>query len=95
MHVHPFEARTMLKSHAAPLSPGKVARAALRLKPKDRAALIRRLLASLEPESDPGAEAAWEEEIARRVKEVKSGKAKMVPWSEVRRKMLEIERRAR
>lgn len=85
----------MLKSHDATPSPAKVAREALRLKPRDRASLIQRLLDSLEPEAEPGAQEAWEEEIARRVQEVKSGEAKMVPWAEVRKKMIAIERRSR
>ncbi|MCI4431067.1 MAG: addiction module protein [Burkholderiales bacterium] len=53
------------------------------LSPKDRARLADELLASLEEPVDPGAEAAWEKEIARRVEEIKSGKAKLIPADEV------------
>jgi len=85
----------MLKPQPTPPSPSKVAREALRLKPRDRASLVHRLLESLEPEAEEGVEEAWEREIARRVREIETGKAKMIPWSEVRRKMIAIERRAR
>lgn len=55
------------------------------LSPEDRARLAEDLLASLEqsPESSSAAEAAWEQEIQRRVEEVKAGTAKLVPAEEV------------
>ncbi len=55
------------------------------LSPEDRARLAEDLLASLEPspESSTAAEAAWEQEIARRVEEVNAGTAKLVPAQEV------------
>ena len=37
---------------------------------------------------DPSAEEAWNEEIARRIADLDSGKAKTVPWEEVRRRTL-------
>lgn len=55
------------------------------LSAEDRARLAEDLLASLEPspESASVAEAAWEQEIQRRVEEVKDGTAKLVPAEEV------------
>jgi putative addiction module component (TIGR02574 family) len=53
------------------------------LSPQDRARLAEELLASLDEESDSGAEAAWEQEIARRVDEIKAGRANLIPAEEV------------
>ena len=53
------------------------------LSAEDRARLVDDLLASLEEPGDPGAVAAWEVEIARRVDEIKTGKAKLIPAEEV------------
>jgi putative addiction module component (TIGR02574 family) len=53
------------------------------LSPEDRARLAEELLASLEEQVDPDAEAAWELEIGRRVEEIKSGKAKLISAEEV------------
>jgi len=38
------------------------------------------ILKSLEDEVDEGAEAAWEAEIASRIKELDSGKVKTIPY---------------
>jgi putative addiction module component (TIGR02574 family) len=46
-----------------------------RLSSKDRAELAHYLLHSLD-ENDPEAEAAWDAELAERLEEIKSGKAK-------------------
>ena len=59
---------------------------ALSLPDKERAALAASLIDSLDTTVDDGAEAAWQEEIARRLNEVETGKVKTVPWQEVRRK---------
>ena len=53
------------------------------LSPEDRARLADELLASLDEQVDHDAEAVWEKEIGRRVGEIKSGKAKLVPADEV------------
>jgi putative addiction module component (TIGR02574 family) len=38
--------------------------------------------------ADPKAvEAAWSEEIARRIEDLDSGKAKTIPWEEVRQRI--------
>jgi putative addiction module component (TIGR02574 family) len=66
----------------------KVIEGALRLPKSARAALAARLLESLDTEIDEDAEEAWDAEIARRLKEIDSGKAKMIPWSEARRQIM-------
>jgi putative addiction module component (TIGR02574 family) len=61
---------------------------ALTLSPEERAQLVDSLLESLdEPREDPGVvEAAWNDEIRRRIDELDSGKSKTVPWEDVRRR---------
>jgi len=61
---------------------------ALSLSEEERAALADSLLASLDGGVDEGAEEAWEQEISRRIADIDSGKAKMIPWEEVREKLL-------
>lgn len=51
------------------------------LAPEDRARLAEELLASLE--SDPEIDAAWDEELRKRIAEVENGTAKLVPADEV------------
>lgn len=53
------------------------------LPPEDRARLAEDLLASLQDGLDPEVEAAWDEEIRRRVAEIDSGAAKLLPADEV------------
>jgi putative addiction module component (TIGR02574 family) len=67
-------------------------RQALALPEPARAALAGKLLDSLDDEVAPGYEQAWATEIARRVEEIDSGKAKLVPWSHVRRDILRSRR---
>jgi putative addiction module component (TIGR02574 family) len=59
---------------------------ALELSPEERAELAGSLLESLDAaDEDPEAvEAAWNEEIARRIEDLDSGKTKAVPWEEVK-----------
>jgi putative addiction module component (TIGR02574 family) len=59
---------------------------AMALPPEARAALASSLIESLDQNVDEDAEAAWQQEIARRMDEVQAGTAKTVPWSEVKRK---------
>jgi len=58
---------------------------ALKLEPEARAALAGMLLDSLEGPVDPQAEAEWDKEIARRVREIDGGAVSTVPWAEARR----------
>lgn len=58
---------------------------ALTLNAEDRARLAEDLLASLDGDSESAmeVEAAWEGEIRRRVDEVKTGTAKLIPAEDV------------
>ncbi len=66
----------------------KLLEKALKLPAEARAALAGSLIESLDEVIDENAEAAWAEEIARRVRELDSGKAKTIPWSRARRTIL-------
>jgi putative addiction module component (TIGR02574 family) len=57
---------------------------ALSLSDDERAALAGSLLDSLDTAVDEGAEDAWNQEIARRIADLDSGKAKTFPWEELR-----------
>jgi putative addiction module component (TIGR02574 family) len=59
---------------------------ALTLPDKDRADLAASLISSLDSTVDDNVEAAWQEEISRRMSEIESGKVKPIPWEEVRQK---------
>jgi len=59
-------------------------REALDLPVDECASLAESLMESLE-EGEAGADAAWQAEIDRRIQEIRSGKAKTVPWDEARR----------
>ena len=61
---------------------------ALKLPVEARAALAGSLIESLDEAIDEDAEAAWAEEIGRRIGDLDSGKAKTVPWSKARRMIL-------
>jgi putative addiction module component (TIGR02574 family) len=50
----------------------------------DRAELAGMLLDTLEGEPDPDVEAAWAEEVERRVRQVDAGEVTLIPWEQVR-----------
>jgi putative addiction module component (TIGR02574 family) len=60
----------------------ELSRKARALPPEERVRLAEELLATVQ-EVDPEVEAAWDEEIKRRVAEIDSGKAKLIPAEEV------------
>jgi putative addiction module component (TIGR02574 family) len=53
----------------------------------ERAALANTLLDSLET-SNQSVEEAWDKEVARRMADLKAGRAVTVPWEELRRELL-------
>ena len=61
---------------------------ALGLPPEARAALAGALINSLHATVDDDVEAAWDAEIARRLGEIQAGQATLVPWTEVRRRLI-------
>jgi putative addiction module component (TIGR02574 family) len=67
----------------------EVLKHALALSAEERAELAGSLLESLDgaPDDPEAVEAAWNEEIARRIADLDSGKARTIPWEEVRHRI--------
>jgi putative addiction module component (TIGR02574 family) len=61
---------------------------ALSLPEEDRATLAGFLIESLDTNIDASAEQAWNDEVSRRIEELDAGKARTLPWEEVRRRAL-------
>ena len=84
-------AQTPSASNTAPMTQeaSELLKKALALSTDERAQLVDSLLESLdERHEDPAAvEAAWNDEIARRIGELDSSKAKTIPWEEVRQRI--------
>ena len=57
---------------------------ALTLSEEERADLACSLIDSLDATVDENAMSAWDQEIAQRVSDLESGRAKTVPWEELR-----------
>jgi len=69
---------------------------ALDLSAQDRGVLIARLIDSLDgAPAEEGVEEAWAAEIKRRVEEIRSGKARLIPEEEVRRRAAALMRDGR
>jgi putative addiction module component (TIGR02574 family) len=94
--------RRALESYRCPSSPGSIYSArsvamssdavrlledALKLPEPDRADLASCLLASLDQEDTEPLDPSWEKEIQRRLEEIDSGKAELVPWEEARKRI--------
>ena len=62
---------------------------ALALPVDERAALANTLLDSLEATSQSVQE-AWDEEVARRMDDLKAGRAVTVPWEQLHRELLAV-----
>ncbi len=62
----------------------KLFRETSQLPEKDRATLVGLLIETLDPGSEPDVEAAWSEELARRVAELDAGAVETIPWEVVR-----------
>jgi putative addiction module component (TIGR02574 family) len=60
---------------------------ALALPAEERTALANSLLDSLE-DVDESVQAAWDEEVARRMQDLQAGKAVTVPWEELHQELL-------
>jgi putative addiction module component (TIGR02574 family) len=57
---------------------------AMALSTQERGLLIDRLIASLDEEpAEEGVEAAWDEEIKRRVEDIRTGRVKTIPGEQV------------
>lgn len=55
----------------------------LELPPRSRARLAEKIIESLDTFADPGLEAAWDDEIGRRVRAIQSGTEKGIPAAHV------------
>jgi putative addiction module component (TIGR02574 family) len=62
---------------------------ALALSPEERAALANTLLDSLGAQ-DESVDEAWDREVARRMEQLKAGKAVTVPWEQLHRELLAL-----
>jgi putative addiction module component (TIGR02574 family) len=66
----------------------KLLERALSLSVEEQEALADSLISNLGGKVDEGVQAAWQAEIGKRIAELDSGKAKTIPWEEVRRRNL-------
>ena len=57
---------------------------AAQLPERDRATLAGLLIETLNPADESDVEAAWSEEIKRRVADIEAGTVELIPWEEVR-----------
>ncbi len=60
----------------------------LALSLEEQEALAESLIANLGGKVDEAVLSAWDEEVRKRIDDLDSGKAKTIPWSEVRRRNL-------
>lgn len=65
----------------------EILKKALGLPAEARAAIAESLLDSLDQTIDADVEAAWEDEVVLRLKELDESKVKLVPWAEARRRI--------
>jgi len=63
------------------LTPDQIETEALSLPREDRARILEALIASLE--TDPEVERAWDEEVRRRIQDIRSGVTKLIPGEQV------------
>lgn len=68
--------------------------AVLQLPEEDRAWLAAEILASLDGPPDEEVDAAWSEEIDRRVDEIESGTVELLDWQVVKAQLIERLRRS-
>jgi putative addiction module component (TIGR02574 family) len=73
-----------------PVTLDALSRDALVLPPDQRVTLAYRLLSSVEPDPEPGADAAWESEIAQRIARFDRGESQTASASEVFARLREI-----
>jgi putative addiction module component (TIGR02574 family) len=66
-----------------------ILRTALNLDPGDRADIAASLIASLDPQKDEEVDAAWADEIKRRIEQIDKGEVRLIAADEVLRSMRE------
>lgn len=70
-----------------PMEPAELLRDALSLPAEARAALIDTLLESLDVDVDDDAEAAWQQEIYRRLQQIDGGAVRLIPWDDAQSRL--------
>jgi putative addiction module component (TIGR02574 family) len=87
--ARPFLAISRQRRYAKPMTERatELMQKALSLSEEERADLACSLIDSLDATVDEGAQNTWEHEIARRVADLDSGRAKTVSWEEVRERI--------
>jgi putative addiction module component (TIGR02574 family) len=66
----------------------KILDQALALSVEEQEALAETLISNLSGKVDEQVLAAWDDEVKKRIADLDSGKAKTIPWEEVRRRNL-------
>ncbi len=66
----------------------KLLERALSLSVEEQEALADSLISNLGGKVDEGVQAAWNDEIAKRIADLDSGRTKTIPWTEVRKRNL-------
>jgi putative addiction module component (TIGR02574 family) len=66
----------------------KLLEQALALSVEEQEALADSLISNLGGKVDEGVQAAWQAEIEKRIADLDSGRAKTIPWEEVRQRSL-------
>ena len=62
--------------------------ALMQLSDAERGEVASQLLDSLDPGTDPDADAAWAEEIRARVEDIRAGRIKGIAWTDARAQIL-------
>ena len=68
-------------------SPRQLLTEALDMPSADRGRLAALLIESLESDADGGADEAWSDEISQRLQDIDAGRVRMIPWTEVRKRL--------
>lgn len=66
----------------------KILEQALALPVEEQQALAETLISNLTGKVNEGVVAAWDDEVKKRIADLDSGKAKTIPWEEVRQRNL-------
>jgi putative addiction module component (TIGR02574 family) len=80
---------------SVPSKAQRVLKEALALPPTVRADIAGTLLRSLDDSEEAGVDAAWAIEVHDRLREIESGRVKLIPWQRVRRRLDSVVSRGR
>jgi len=75
-----------MSEHSSDVS--KILEQALALSVEEQEALAESLISNLSGKVDQRIVAAWDDEVKKRIADLDSGKAKTIPWEEVRQRNL-------